>query len=942
MGSIATQLEHQGDRVAGRRPRKSFRTQGRRIAAIVALLGATALALFAGAGPAGAVIVRTDGHAFGITPVNDARGKAWARAHLSRPSRPRPFDEGPSGGGALEFHGGPVMHTSTTHVVYWDPNKEFSETTKGIVGKYFPDVAHDSGLGSNVFGVNAQFTDATGFAAYSSTFAGALADTTAYPANGCEAPTFEADPGPYTHCLTDKQLRTELSAFVAAKSLPKGPTQFYALLLPHAVVTCGDAIHEECSNDIFCAYHTAIGAGPEEILWANIPWSFLDKNEIVPGGKITWAKGCQDDGHNENIQQPNPDNGVKEENSETRFADIAVKYISHEYSETLTDPLASAWYDANGLENGDKCNGVSADEKKDGIGYDKNAFLPTLGGEASKDNLFNQEINAHHFYTQGEWDNVAKACRMTPLEITAPSFSSSPASPVEGSPVEFKAKATDPYGNQEFLWKFGDGQEATGATVSHSYSFSGKYDVTMTAKDAHTDSTAAPVKHLVTVDELPLASIAYEPFVPTVKANVKFKAEAEDPDEPPGKIETYKWDFGDGAKGEGEKVEHKYKEPGEYIVALVVEDSSKLTAEEVESVTVVDQPTVKAEPASAVGQTGGTLNATVNPNGSFVKECKFQYGKAVATEKEAPCAPSPGSEFAPVAVSATVAGLEAETEYKYRVVAKNEAPEASESEGTFTTLKKLPPAIAAEAASAITQTTATLEATVNPNGAEVTECKVEYGTSVFYEASMPCAALPAGAGTSPVAVSAAIGGLAANTTYHFRAVATNGAGKGEGVDTTFKTAAVPPPPPKEEATKPPPPPPDSSFSASASVNTKSGAITFTATVKDPGTFTALATFVNGKFGVFSASASKCKRGFVRLQGKCRRSKITFSKATVSLPAAGAVTFTLKPTASARRALQFALKHKKGLPVTVTLTFQSLRGGAPASKTITITVKLRKK
>ncbi len=96
-----------------------------------------------------------------------------------------------------------------------------------------------------------------------------------------------------------------------------------------------------------------------------------------------------------------------------------------------------------------------------------------------------------------------------------------------------------------------------------------------------------------------------------------------------------------------------------------------------------------------------------------------------------------------------------------------------------------------EAASALTQTSATLNATVNPNGVEVSACKFEYGTSTSYGKTAPCAALP-GSGTSAVAVSAPVSGLTLNTTYHFRISATNASGTGEGSDQTFTTLANPP------------------------------------------------------------------------------------------------------------------------------------------------------
>ena len=91
-----------------------------------------------------------------------------------------------------------------------------------------------------------------------------------------------------------------------------------------------------------------------------------------------------------------------------------------------------------------------------------------------------------------------------------------------------------------------------------------------------------------------------------------------------------------------------------------------------------------------------------------------------------------------------------------------------------------------KAASSVAQTAANLNATVNPNGGEVSKCEFEYGTSTAYDKTAPCSALP-GKGTSPISVSASISGLSANTTYHFRISATNPGGTSKGLDESFKT-----------------------------------------------------------------------------------------------------------------------------------------------------------
>src|SRR5204862_1901067 len=87
----------------------------------------------------------------------------------------------------------------------------------------------------------------------------------------------------------------------------------------------------------------------------------------------------------------------------------------------------------------------------------------------------------------------------------------------------------------------------------------------------------------------------------------------------------------------------------------------------------------------------------------------------------------------------------------------------------------LAPTVATGAASSVTQTSATLNATVNPNGSEVVECEFEYGPTTSYGSTAPCSPAP-GSGTSAVAVSAALSGLSTATTYHFRIVAGNEGG----------------------------------------------------------------------------------------------------------------------------------------------------------------------
>ncbi len=207
--------------------------------------------------------------------------------------------------------------------------------------------------------------------------------------------------------------------------------------------------------------------------------------------------------------------------------------------------------------------------------------------------------------------------------------------------------------------------------------------------------------------------------------------------------------------------------------------------------TLPNAPTVVTEKASSVAQSTATLNATVNPNGGNVEKCEFEYGETTAYGKTASCASLPGSGSSPVAVSAALTGLTPNIAYHFRISATNAGGTSKGSDETFKTLPNAP-TVVTKAASSIAQTTATLNATVNPNGGEVTECTFEYGETKAYGSTIPCTPSKPGSGNSPVEVSAAVTGLRANNTYHFRISATNAGGTSKGSDEPLKTLASAP------------------------------------------------------------------------------------------------------------------------------------------------------
>jgi PKD repeat protein len=122
------------------------------------------------------------------------------------------------------------------------------------------------------------------------------------------------------------------------------------------------------------------------------------------------------------------------------------------------------------------------------------------------------------------------------------------------------------------------------------------------------------------------------------------------------------------------------------------------------------------------------------------------------------------------------------------------------------------------------------------------------------------------------------------------------------------------------------------------VSAKTGAIAITTSVNGPGTLRWVATFPNGRFGAFT-SASRCKRDRLRLAGRCLPASIVFSKGSKPTVAPGDASVTLKPTASGLKALRNALKHGRGVSVTIALVFHPSTG-SPVSRTLSLNVTLK--
>lgn len=192
----------------------------------------------------------------------------------------------------------------------------------------------------------------------------------------------------------------------------------------------------------------------------------------------------------------------------------------------------------------------------------------------------------------------------------------------------------------------------------------------------------------------------------------------------------------------------------------------------------VTLPDVSNEAASTIQATGATLTGSVNPDGTTITACRFDYGTSTSYGQSVPCASTP-SGSSPVQVSAQIAGLQPNTNYDFRLVVTNSAGSNTGSNVSFRTE---PPSFAAN----VTDTSADLHAQIVP-GVVDTTYHFDWGTTTAYGNSIPIPDADIGTGTSAVAVTQGLSGLSTETTYHFRLVASNSDGSIDGPDGTFTT-----------------------------------------------------------------------------------------------------------------------------------------------------------
>jgi hypothetical protein len=427
--------------------------------------------------------------------------------------------------------------------------------------------------------------------------------------------------------------------------------------------------------------------------------------------------------------------------------------------------------------------------------------------------------------------------------------------PVEGQQFSEVVGAAAPRTGTTPTINWGDGTAPSSGKVAantgqltgtHTYANEGVYDGSFTYTNSDGSPETRPFD--VKVQDAPLTAVTGVPVSATTGVAVKARVATFTHASPAGAASDYTATitWGDGtasmagtvsaAAGGGFEVtgSHTYAAAGKYTTSVAIDDVGGAKATATSSANVVGPPIVSNEKALSVTETTAKVGFTINPNGAATTYV-VEYGPTMSYGKKTTPVEI-GATSGPQSLTQTLTGLEPGKTYHFHVLATNSAAPkgVGGADQSFTTESNAPlvgpPAVSNVNVLSVTETTAKVGFTIDPDGADTTYT-IEYGPTTSY--GQETAPVDIGATPGPQSLTQTLTGLEPGKTYHFHVLATNSAGPGgvSSADQPFTT--VQPSPPTGQTNPPTVPPAPSTNNPSppapAGPEPKSGVLGFQAT-----------------------------------------------------------------------------------------------------------------
>ena len=187
-------------------------------------------------------------------------------------------------------------------------------------------------------------------------------------------------------------------------------------------------------------------------------------------------------------------------------------------------------------------------------------------------------------------------------------------------------------------------------------------------------------------------------------------------------------------------------------------------------------PSIATQPADLTTFTGTTANFAVSALGAAPLNYRWQRTSTNLTDH--------GNISGSATSTLTLSNVSLADAAGYSVIISNAVGVVTSTVATLTVISPFPPTVSTEAATAVGINSATLNASVNPDGASTTAW-FKWGLTTNY--GNASALTNVGSGGDLVSVSVNAAGLLPFAVYHFAAVAGNGLGTNMGLDLSFPT-----------------------------------------------------------------------------------------------------------------------------------------------------------
>lgn len=278
--------------------------------------------------------------------------------------------------------GGPVMQTATVYLIFWlPPNSNFDTNIANGIGNYETLLTNffNNVSGSTYYSIVGQYAGTCNSntclvqnSPNAVRIGGTFVDTRAYAhADGTTAAGSQTDP------LLDADIQHEVQSLITQYGLSDGGVNVeFFVYVGTGIQECmaAPATGAECtffnplnsSGTAFCAYHSSFtDSNGNDVVYAFMP---------VANGL---GGGCNE--------------GVVNSPSGQISSDREVVLTSHEFFESVTDPLGNAWISGGTTEIGDNCNQQVGATRPDGS---------------------NVTLNGARFVVQQIWSNFTSTCSL--------------------------------------------------------------------------------------------------------------------------------------------------------------------------------------------------------------------------------------------------------------------------------------------------------------------------------------------------------------------------------------------------------------------------------------------------------------------------------------------------------------------------------------------------